>query len=164
MHHTTRVVQSPWRAVRPAFSGLTLIGLLVVVAIVLAIYFTAGPSGKSYAESVRDTRDAGREMAQEQDDRQLATLIFQFQLENDDAMPSGPEELGVEWMPTARDEFETLVRYESRTEGRSTLIDIVSAGPDTEHGTDDDEVLRSITLPGGAGAAVPSLPGGLGGP
>lgn len=149
---------------RPAFSGLSLIGILVVLAIVLAVYFTAGPSGKSYVETVRDTRDRGREMAQQQDDRQLATLVFQYQLENDDKLPAGPEELGIEYLPGSKDEFGTLVRYEPRTEGRSTVLDIVSAGPDAEHETDDDEVLRTVALPGGAGASVPQLPDGLGGP
>ncbi|MEM7755977.1 MAG: hypothetical protein AAF297_10120 [Planctomycetota bacterium] len=153
---------------RPAFSGMTLVGLLVVLAIGLAIYFAAGPSGKSYAESVRDTRDRGRDMAQQQDDNQLATLVFQYQLENDDRIPAGPEVLGIEWMPGAKDDLGTLVRYEARTEGRGTVLDIISAGPDTEHDTDDDEVLRTITLPAGGGglggAGIPGLPDGIVGP
>jgi hypothetical protein len=50
-------------------------------------------------------------------------------------------------MDTSKDEFGTLVRYDQRTEGNVTFLDVVSAGEDLEHETEDDEVLRSLRVP-----------------
>ncbi len=129
-----------------AFSGLGLVAILVVMLIVLALYFAAAPGGKSYAEAVGDSRDNALEFKQETDDRQMLTLAVQYQLETG-KLPASPEDLGIEWMPEAKDEFGTLVRYESRKEGPATMLDVISAGQDLEHDTDDDEVLRSLRVP-----------------
>jgi hypothetical protein len=131
---------------RHAFSGMGILGILVVLAIILALYFAAAPGGKSYVEAVGESRQQALDFKAETDDRQTLTLAVQYQIENGE-LPSGPEDLGVEWMDTSKDEFGTLVRYDRRTEGNVTFLDVVSAGEDLEHETEDDEVLRSLRVP-----------------
>ena len=131
---------------RPAFSGLGLVGVLVVMLIIMMLYFTAGPGGKSYVETVRQTQEQGRAVAAQIDEQQLVTLIVQHKLATDE-YPAGPEELGVSAMPGYRDAWGTFYRFDARGEGNETWIDFVSAGEDREFDTDDDEVTRSVRVP-----------------
>lgn len=134
------------RVVRPAFSGLGLVGVLVVMLIITMLYFTAGPGGKTYVETVRDTQRQGQALAASIDEQQFVTLVVQHKLSTGE-YPADPETLGVSTMPGYRDTRGVFFRFETRAEGNTTWLDFVSAGEDGEHGTEDDEVTRSVRIP-----------------
>ncbi|MEM1186421.1 MAG: hypothetical protein AAGI53_15640 [Planctomycetota bacterium] len=135
-----------YHAHRPAFGGLGLVGLLVVMLIIMMLYFTAGPSGKSYVETVQETRERGVQLKADIEYQQLVTMVVQHKLASN-TYPDGPEDLGVANLPGYRDEHGTLIRFETRQEGNQNLMDVISAGEDRQHGTEDDVVMKTLNIP-----------------
>lgn len=130
---------------RPGWVGFTLIGLLVVLAIVLMLYFGNSGSG-SYAGAVAQSRRQGLQLASQINARQLVTLIVQFQLANG-RLPQSVDELDA---PPASllDPWGNRLSFSfgDQPPGQVREVYIHSPGPDGEPDTEDD-ITQTEPLP-----------------
>lgn len=123
-----------------------LIGILVVLAIILFLFFGNFGGSGSYSDSIRDTRDTGRQMSIAIVADQLVKVITQYKLMND-ATPTSYEDLDVS--PSSfNDPWDRPVSFTCEKDpntGRTTVT-VTSAGVDGEFGTEDD-LIEARDLP-----------------
>ena len=121
---------------RPGWVGFSLIGLLIVMAIIL--YMTAGGG---YLQQVGKTRQSGQQLVVKINTRDLLTSIAAHEL-NTGELPADMAALEVPPMAFA-DQWGTQLRFEYEDErARPVMVIITSAGPDIEFDTEDDVVTR----------------------
>lgn len=113
-----------------------LLGLLIVMGIVLYMMFGTGGGKASYMDTVKKTRDDGRELAREIKTDQMSLLIAMYRQANN-KLPTKVADL--EAPPGSfNDRFGTEMTFTFVDQGGRTMIKYKSAGPDRQHGTPDD--------------------------
>ncbi|MDX2114863.1 MAG: type II secretion system protein [Planctomycetota bacterium] len=124
-------------------SAFSLLGILVVAAIVLALMFGSFGGNKSYVEQVQQTKKDGESMSIAIQAQQLAVLVTDFRLNNENKTPTSFADLKTD-AASFTDKWGNPLRF--RLEGPSprearTLI-VTSDGPDGAADTADDIVER----------------------
>lgn len=127
---------------RAGVAGVGLLGMLIVLAIVLALYFGNFSGSGSYADKLVETKESGERLNVELNTRQLMILIATHrqtygELPRDyEAMEQAPTTFLDPWKKPLRFEYAEGAEAAGAT-GRVEVI-VTSAGPDQEFDTEDD--------------------------
>jgi len=121
------------------FSAFSLIGLLLVVAIILYMMFGRAGGGKSYMQTVVETKKEGESLAIGIQAQQLAVLIADYRMNHDGKVPSSYQDMGADaasfkdqWGNPLRFRFDAVVPRGARD------FLVISNGPDGQPETSDD--------------------------
>jgi hypothetical protein len=120
-------------------AAFSLIGILLVMAIVLWLMFGANSGGKTYMETVRDTKKQGDETAVTIQTQQLALLLTMYRDNNNGKLPKTVEDLG-EDAAAFNDPWGRPLRFElpPGPERDARSVTVISDGKDGVAGTEDD--------------------------
>jgi len=124
-----------------AYAGLSLLGILVVVAIILVMYFGSFGGNKSYMQQVQQTKKDSEQLNLSLQARDLATGIAAYALTNNDRMPQTYEDMGLN-QSSYVDPWGNPMRFEI-TDGPPREVVLISNGPDGQPGTADDQTGRA---------------------
>lgn len=129
---------------RRGFSGLGILVILIVIAIVLFMYFGGQ---KSYVQTVVQAQKQSKEMSLEIQAQQLAILVAEYRMSHNDAAPktfydmnADPESFKDQWGAAVR------FRVDATGPGRPPMLIVISNGPDGAPDTQDD-VTTAAPLP-----------------
>jgi len=127
------------RTARRAFAGFSLIGILVVMAIVLVLYFGAG-SQNGIVQSAQQTQQKAIQTRKQMDLNQIATVVAAHELQTGE-YPTSPEDMDMQHNPVFQDSFGKTVRLRvEKADPRATAtLVITGAGEDGVFDTPDDE-------------------------
>lgn len=124
---------------RRAFAGFSLIGILIVMAIVLVLYFGAGGQN-GIAQTAQQSRQQAIQTRRQIDLNQIATVVAAHELQTG-AYPTSVEDMDMEHNPLFKDSYGKVVRIRvEKTDPRApaTLL-LTGAGEDGAFDTPDDE-------------------------
>lgn len=117
--------------------------ILIVLAIVLYMMFGNTSGGKSYMDTVKQTRDDGRKMVRDIKTDQMSMVIAIYR-ETSKKLPKTVEEL--ESPGAFNDPWGKEMTFTFQEERGKTTVVYLSAGPDGEFKTADDKTYTD-TLP-----------------
>jgi hypothetical protein len=135
----------PWYAAARRGHGALILIVLITLAIALYLMF-GNMGGTSYMQQVGQTKQRGRELAQDLSTRQLSILIAQYRTEQN-RLPKTAADLDNE--AAFRDQWGGPITFTFEEAGRGggpagTTVIYRSNGPDGIAGTEDDIEKREI--------------------
>lgn len=132
---------------RRGFAGFGLIGILLVLAIILFLYFGSTGGNKSYMQTVVETKKNSESLGFAIQAQQLAIFVADYMANHNNKPPTTYEEMGAE--PSSfRDTWGNPFRFtvNAAAPGVPSALTLLSNGPDGKPGTDDD-IAASAGLP-----------------
>lgn len=129
---------------RRGFSGLGIIAILIVLAIVLFMYFGGK---KSYVQTVVEAKKQSEGMNLEIQAQQLGILVAEYRMNHNDAAPKTYNDLGAD-PASFLDKWGAPLRFrvDPTSAGRPPVLIVTSSGPDGQPDTEDD-ITTAASLP-----------------
>lgn len=125
-------------------AGIGLLVVLLALAIGLVLMFGSFGGGKSYVQTVVQTKKEGEELSIGIQAQQLAILISEYRMNRNGKSPASYADMGAE-ASSFNDRWGHPLRF--RFEGArpedATVIIVISDGPDGAAGTADDISTRA---------------------
>lgn len=129
---------------RRGFSGLGILVVLIVLAIVLFMYFGGQ---KSYVQTVVEAKKQSEGMNLEIQAQQLGILVADYRMNHNDAAPKTYSDMGAD-SASFLDKWGAPLRFrvDPTSAGRPPLLIVISNGPDGQPDTEDD-ITTAAALP-----------------
>lgn len=129
---------------RRGFSGLGILVVLIVLAIVLFMYFGGQ---KSYVQTVVQAKKQSEGMNMDIQAQQLAILVAEYRMSHNEQSPKTYYDMNAD-PASFHDRWGAPMRFkvEPTSPGRPPMLIVISNGPDGQPDTDDD-ITTSAALP-----------------
>ncbi len=124
---------------RRGFAGFGLIGILLVLAIILFLYFGSTTGNKSYMQTIVQTKKQGEQLGFAIQAQQLAIFVADFMANHNNKPPTSYQEMGAD--PSSfKDTWGNPFRFTANpaAPGRPAALTVISNGPDGQPDTADD--------------------------
>lgn len=127
---------------RRGFSGIGILMLLVVVGIILVLMFGGvGSGGKSYTQTVVESKQKGEDLSMSVTAQQLALAISAYRMEHDGKNPESYADMQMD-SSSFRDQWGRGLRFKFEAKDAREVM-VISDGKDEKPDTEDDIVIRA---------------------